>query len=350
MKRLSYLLLTLVLLGAGCADFGGKSKTPDGGVFKTADAGTTWTQIVAVPTSQGMGTLATSDVLNMELDPADKFFLYAGTRGNGMVYSEDAGASWRLPRQAALRDGSILNVEVDPANSCVAYMAKGNRLYKTTNCLRTFDDETYVETRAGLLITQVAIDWYTKGTVWIGLSNGDVLKSTDDGKSWKKVLKMADEISEIVLSNKDSRQVIVSGYKNGMQRSTDGGDHWEKVEGNITKLTNASQVYAFSQTNDGGTLIAATQYGLLRSKDFGMTWESINLLTSPGQVLIRAVAVAPKDSNIIYYATPGTFYRTSDGGQTWQTQKFPSTRIPRALLVDPDDSSVLYVGVASPAE
>ncbi len=350
MKRLSYILLLIVLLGAGCAGLGGKSKGPDGGIFKTSDAGTTWTQVVSVPTPQGMGTLATSDILNMELDPTDKFFLYAGTRNNGMVYSEDGALSWRLPRQSVLRDGTIVNIEADPANACTVYVAKGNRLYKSINCMRTFDDETYVETRAGLLITQIAIDWYNKGIVWIGLSNGDVLKSTDDGKSWKTILKMKDEISEIILSNKDSRQVIVSGFKNGMQRSIDGGDHWEKVEGNMTKLTNASQVYGISQTADGGTVIAATQYGLLRSKDFGMQWEPITLLTSPGQVLIRAVAVAPKDPNVIYYATTGTFYRTSDGGQTWQTQKFPSTRVPRALIIDPEDASVLYVGVASPNE
>ncbi len=350
MLRLSTILFSLVLLGAGCWNLSSKNTLPDGGVFKTVDAGSTWTQVVSVPTSQGMGTLATSDILNMEIDPSDKFFLYAGTQGNGLVYTEDGALSWRLPRQEALRDGTVMNVEIDPGNSCVAYIAKANRLYKTSNCMRTFDDETYVETRAEIFIVQIAVDWYTKGTVWIGLNNGDVLKSTDDGKSWKTVLKMGDTISEILLSNKDSRQVIVSGYKKGMQRSVDGGDQWEKVESQMKELTKASYVHALSQTKDGGTLIAATQYGLLRSTDFGLTWEPMSLLTSSGQVLIQAMAIAPKDPNIIYYVTPGTFYRTSDGGQTWQTQKFPSRREPRALLIDPDDASVLYVGVTTPKE
>lgn len=350
MKRLSYILLSLVLLGAGCVNFGAKTQSPDGGIFKSIDAGTTWTQPVVVPTAQGMGTLSTSDILNLELDPSDPFFLYAGTRNNGFVYSEDATVSWRLPRLAALRDGTIQNIEVNPSKSCEIYVTKGNRLYKTTDCMHTFDDETYVETRAGISIVQVAIDWYNKGVIWIGLSNGDLLKSTDDGASWKTALKTGDEVSEILLSNKDSRQIIVSGLKKGMQRSIDSGENWEKLDSAFKGLSGATNVFTLSQTNDAGTVIAATKYGLLRSKDFGTTWEPISLLTSPGQVLIYAAAVAPKDPQVMYYATPGTFYRTADGGQTWQTQKFPSARIPRVLLVDPQDASVLYVGVMAPIE
>ncbi len=352
MKRLSALLLMVTLLGAGCPSLGGgtKSKVADGGVFKTIDAGKTWIPASAVPTAQGMGTLATSNVLSMEADPSDKFFFYATTRDNGMVYSEDGAISWHLPRQKALRDGTIQTVEVDSFDSCTAYVAKDARLFKTTDCLRTFDDEVYVESRGGIRIQQIALDWYVKGTVWMGLSNGDVLKSTDAGKSWKTMLKINKEITEIIMSNKDSRVMLISTSDSGVQRTTDGGEHWEKLEGVFSEFPNASRVYGITQMKDGSVMFATTQHGLLRSEDLGSSWESINLLTSPGQLTIRAAGIAPKDPNVIYYATPGTFYRTSDGGKTWQTQKFPSSRIPRAMLIDPDDASVLYVGVAAPVE
>lgn len=348
MKYLSFLLLLIVLLGAGCLNFGnsGGPKASDGGVLKTTDAGTTWVQAAAVPTSQGMGTLATSNVLNMELDPSDPLYVYAGTRESGFVYSEDGAISWRLPRQLALREGLVFNVQVDPDDVCTVYVAKANRLYKSTDCLHTFDDETYVDTRAEVLVEQIAVDWYNKGSVWIGLSNGDVLKSMDGGDSWKTVLKMRAEVSQIFLSQKDSREVLVASYTGGMQRTVDGGDTWEKVKSEGKNLVGFDQVYALSQTHNAGVVIAATKDGLLRSTDFGTTWEPVALLTSPGQVLIRAVAIVADDPNTIYYATTGTFYRTSDGGQTWQTQKLPSSRIPRALLIDPSDPKVLYVGVA----
>jgi photosystem II stability/assembly factor-like uncharacterized protein len=349
MKRIIPLLLIVSLLGAGCPSLGGgsKAKVADGGVFKTSDAGKTWTQVSAVPTVQGMGTLADSNVISMEADPKDKFFLYATTRNNGMVYSEDGAISWHLPRHAAFRDGTIQTVEVDPSDSCTAYFAKGARLYKTTDCMRTFDDEVYVESRGGIRIQQIVVDWYVKGTVWIGLSNGDVLKSTDKGKSWKTVLKINKEISEIFMNQKDSRVMLISTFDSGIQRTTDGGEHWEKLEGTFTEFPDTERVYAITQTKDGSVMIAATQYGLLRSKDLGSSWEAIDLLTSPGQLTIRAVGVAPKDPKIIYFVAPNTFYRTNDGGQTWQTQKFPSSRVPRVLLIDPDDASVLYVGVAA---
>lgn len=345
-------LTFLLLLGAGCPALGGgaKNNVADGGVFKTIDAGKTWASAGAVPTAQGMGTLTTSNIISMEADPTDKFFLYATTRDNGMVYSEDGAISWHLPRYKSLRDGTIQGVEVDPSDSCTAYIVKGAKLFKTTDCMRTFDDEVYVESRGGIRIQQVALDWYVKGTVWMGLSNGDVLKSTNGGKSWKTVLKINKEISEILMSNKDSRVMLISTFDSGVHRTIDGGEHWEKLEGAFATLANASRVYAITQTTDGSVLLATTQYGLLRSSDLGSSWESIKLLTSPGQLTIRAAGIAPKDPNILYYATPSTFYKTADGGQTWQTQKFPSSRVPRAMLIDPDDAGVLYVGVAAPVE
>ncbi|MBM5789664.1 hypothetical protein FJZ23_01050 [Candidatus Parcubacteria bacterium] len=352
MKKLTVILFSVVLLGAGCAGLTGTKKGagPDGGVFKSSDAGTTWTQVAAVPTAQGMGTLATTDVLNLEMDPSDRFVLYAGSRTSGFVSTQDGAMSWQLPRQAIFREGLIYAVEVDPNASCTYFVAKGNRLYKTSDCGRSFSDEAYVETRAGITILQVAVDWYNKGTVWIGLSNGDVLKSTDAGASWRASLKLGEEISEIMLNNRDSRQVMISSYKGGIWRTIDGGERWEKADGSISKLTGSSRVFALSQTADGSVLLAATQYGLLRSKDFGATWEAITLLTSPNQVTIRAAALAPEAPHVMYYATPGTFYRTNDGGVTWQTQKFPSARVPRAIVIDPKDEAVLYIGVAQPQD
>jgi len=344
-------VLLLILLGAGCSQLGGKgNKAPDGGVFKTTDAGKTWVTANIVPTAQGIGTLATTNVISMEVDPQDNGVFFLGSRESGVLYSDDATASWKLPRQAVLKEGSVYAVEVDPFDRCTVYIAKGSRLYKSTDCLRTVDDETYVETRAGVSVVRLTLDWYTKGTIWIGLNNGDVLKSTDAGKTWKSVLKLGKEVSQILISNKDSRQIIVTSYALGFQRTSDGGDNWEKVDGDVIKLNGAQQVYSLIQNSDASVVLAATKYGILRSKDFGLNWEALKLLTSPGQVVIRAVGISPKDANTIYYAVNSTFFHSTDGGQTWQTQKFPSLRVPRTLIIDPKDQAVIYVGVAEATE
>lgn len=352
MKKIFFITLAvIVLLGAGCSQFGGKgSKAPDGGVFKTTDAGKTWVTANVVPTAQGIGTLATTNVISMEVDPQDIGMFYLGSRESGVLYSDDATASWRLPRQTVLKEGTVFAVEVDPFDRCTVYIAKGSRLYKSTDCLRTIDDETYVETRAGVSVVRLALDWYTQGTIWIGLSNGDVFKSTDAGKNWKSVLKLGKEVSQILVNNKDSRQVLISSSTLGFQRTSDGGDHWEKYAGDASKLNGAQLVDSLTQNSDSSIVLAATKYGILRSKDFGLNWEPLKLLTSPGQVLIRAVGISPKDANTIYYAVNSTFFHSSDGGQSWQTQKFPSARIPRTLIIDPKDPAVVYVGVAEAIE
>lgn len=349
MKRLGIFALALLLVGAGCAGTG-TSATGDGGVYQTSNSGEDWVQTVLVPTAAGVGTLATTDVLNMEMDPQDDSFLYIGTRQNGMLYSDDAGISWRQPRYSAFQDGTIFAVEVDPKDVCTLYVARGSRLYRTTDCMRTFDDEVYVENRSGVSVVQVAVDWYSTNTVWIGLNNGDVLKSTDSGNSWRTVLDAEDEVSEIMISNTDSRKILVSTFDNGVFRSTDAGQEWENIDGGLNELKRSDRVNAMTQNADSSTVLMASEYGLTVSDDFGATWTALNLVTAPGEVNIRAAAIDQENANRIYYAANGTFYRSTDGGNTWDTERLPTGRVVRSMLVDPEDSSVIYIGVATNIE
>src|SRR6188472_1802837 len=114
MKRTALVvsLLSLALLGAGCSipGLGGGGQTakgPDGGLWRSADAGGHWAQAVVLPGPKGNGTLASTNVLSFEQDPSDPNVAYLGTRENGMFVSEDATASWRQPYASVLRDGSI---------------------------------------------------------------------------------------------------------------------------------------------------------------------------------------------------------------------------------------------------
>lgn len=345
MKPISFIALSLILIGAGCS--GSSSSGSDGGVFTSSTAGEEWTQTVIVPTAAGIGTLATTDVLNMQMDPQDDTFIYLGTRQNGMLYSRDSGASWLQPESEALSDGLIYHIAVDPKDVCTVYVAKGARLYSTRDCMRTFNSETYVENRSGVSVVRVAVDWFDTDTIWIGLSNGDVLKSSDSGDTWQTVLKTGEEISGFLLHTTDSRTLLVATYKKGIYKTEDGGSDWEQIDGGLADLDDADNVYSLIQDQTSDTLIAATGYGLVRSEDFGDTWSAVQLVTSAGQVTIRAVGMDVENPNTLYYAANSTFYHSDDAGSTWDTERFPSSRVPRAMLVDPDEPAVLYVGVAS---
>jgi len=344
--KLALLLGSIALVGAGC--LGQKtSGGNDGGVFKTSDAGTEWTQQTAIPSAKGVGSIGGSDVITLEMGPEDNQAIYAGTAAHGLLYSLDGATSWQQPRDAGLKEGTVKAVEVNPTDACVVYVAKGQRLYKTDDCLRTFSSEAYVETRAGVTISEIAVDWYNPQIVWIGLSNGDVLKSEDGTVTWLTSVSTKKNVTGLMVSNADSRVVLVATESDGFYKTADAGASWTQVKEGLKEFKNADKVSALVQDKTGGTVVASTAYGLMRSKDFGTTWEMMQLLSSPGQVVIYTVAMDPTDTNEIAYAAGKTFYRSVDGGAKWTTSEITTTRAPMALLMDPTDTEVVYLGVAT---
>ncbi len=343
--RLLALFSIVLLTGAGCFGIGGSKSdgSRDGGVFKSADNGVEWSQAVALPTSKGVGSLAPVDVLTLVMDPSDDDTLYMGTKENGLFYSLNGGTSWLSPRTEVLQKGAVRSVAVDPKNVCATYAVLGANLYRTETCARSFES-VYEETRSTVSPRRVAVDWYTPDTIYLGLSNGDVMKSADRGETWPKVLSAVDEVVEIVVSNTDSRIVFVA-TEDGLYKTADAGVSWVKQEEALKEFKDASTIFALVQDAAGETLLLATKYGLLRSTDAGETWDAIALLTSPGQVTIRALAIDPENADTIYYATSSTFYKSVDGGANWDTAKLPSTRSATVLLVDPEETSTMYLGV-----
>ncbi len=344
------LLSLLVLTGQGCTVFGGAKTigTADGGVYRTGNAGDSWVQAVALPTAKGVGTLAGANVVALEADPQDPLVFYAGTRENGLAYTVDAGASWQRPRLEALRDGLIADVEVDPRATCTAYVVKGQRLFKTADCARSFDQDVFVETRANVQISDLALDWYNPKVLWMGETNGDVQKSEDGGKTWRRALDNKSGVTSVLVGASDSRVVIVGTKGGGFYRTADAGASWTQAKEELKKMRGADTVLALAQDAKGKAVVAATEYGLLRSVDAGATWEPLQLLTAAGQVQIRALAVGPEKPDAIAYAVGGTFYRSVDGGKNWTTHKLPSTREPLRLLPDLSSADAYFLGFAAP--
>ncbi len=204
-----------------------------------------------------------------------------------------------------------------------------------------------VPARTGVQVLEMAVDWYNPGVVWLGLSNGDVLKSEDGGRTWRTVLNTKKDITAIMISQTDSRRGLVGTDTAGFYKTDDAGATWTQVVKELKDFRNGDNVLSLVQDAKSEVVIAATQFGLLRSRDFGSTWEKVSLLTSPGQVAIRALAIDPNNANRIYYAASATFYTSADGGNTWTTSRIPTTRVPEAMLVDPSKPSTVYVGVAT---
>jgi len=340
-------VLAMSLLGAGCLGIGGGSSTADGGVWKTSDAGLSWTQSVAIPMATGVGSMAGTNVIDFVFDPQDHLALYIGSISNGMLFSYDGGVSWQQPRETALRSGQVEAIAVDPKDKCTVYAVKTSQLAKSTDCSRTFNTEVYVESRPKVTLTDVIVDWYDSNVIWLSTSDGDVLKSTDAGTNWVTVARIESKIIKLLIDNTDSRIVYAATKTRGLYKTTDAGENWvDSSEGHVD-FANSKRMITLVQDAASTTLIASSDYGLLRSTDKGDTWQALELITAPGDVDILILGMDPNDTNRIYYGTSSTFYSTVDAGVNWQTRKLSTSRIPTVMAIDFEDGNVIYLGGAT---
>ncbi len=337
----------LLLGGAGCVPGlgGATSNVPDGGVFRSADQGVTWAQKTQLMEVGGVArNFSLANVVSLALDPSDPRAIYAGTDGAGLLISYNAGEGWFQPDQ--LRTGYIQSIAVDPHNKCSIYVTLGPQLFASNDCSRSWTN-LYEEAQPNTVLTSVALNPDNTNVVWVGTSAGDLLKSTDQGKSWVVQNRFKTGILKILIVPHNGNHIFVATTDQGVYRSLDGGNFWgDDINEGLKQYGGAFAIrdIVFSDT-DKEWLLLSTQYGLIQSQNLGANWTALKLLTPPGGAEIQAVAVNPKDDMQIFYATNATLYRTDDGGQKWITKKIPTTRTPTVLLVHPVNPSVLFMGV-----
>ena len=343
--HLALLAAVLTLTGAGCLSSGSSSNT--GGVWQSPDGGKSWEATNALPSASGVGSIAAADVTNIEIDPSDASAVYIGTETNGMLWSIDGGASWMRPEEELLKGGAGRAVEVDPRDVCTYFVMKTDRVLKTKDCGRTFDADAYVETGTDESLTAMVLDWYNPDVLWLGNSAGDIMRSRDGGGTWTTVYRVKGDVTSIVMSNTDSRIILVGTKSKGVYRTADGGGTWTEYEDALKDFKGADKVTGFAQTANGSVIAMSSDYGLLVSKDNGLTWTDVPLLTARGEVEILALAVAPGDGGIIVYGTATTLYRSTSGGSAWDTSELPASRAAGALMIAPAPIETMFLGTVA---
>lgn len=347
MKKITILLAALCLFslsGFGCISFSSSPQGAAGGIWKSTDQAELWEQKVSFPTSQGVGKVGHVGVQVLEIDPSDHLAIYAGTVADGLLFSFNGADTWNSAKD--LSEGPISAIAVNPADKCTIYAGSRNKIYKSTDCNRTFS-QVYYETRIDTDVLDIEVDWYNNSIVYAGTSEGDLVKSTDAGASWSALGRFESDINDIALDPFDSRVMYVGTKKKGLWKTADGGENWFELKEELSEFKNAREIYAIAiDKTSQDTVIISTPYGLLRSYDGGAAWSGIELLTPPGEATIRALALNPREGKEIYYATASTIYKSVDAGQSWVTKKVPAAGwAADVLAVDPENGSVIYLGV-----
>ena len=278
-----------------------------GGLFRTLDGGTTWT-----PLTDGKVPLgSTGDVAVFDSDPN---IIYLGTgsdgvrsnvsTGRGIYKSTDDGQTWKFI--GLYNAGQIGAVRIHPTNPDIVWVAAGGDIFKPN------------EERG-------------------------VFKTTDGGKTWRKVLFISNSVGAMDVEVQPGNPnvvyawmshlerkpwTIISGSREGgFYKSTDGGETFTKIatglpneligKGNLAvTAANPNRIYALIEAKPGG--------GFYRSDDAGKTWSLIN---SQGSLIQRpfyytTLGADPSNADVVYAGAEG-FFRSVDGGKTFTVLRTP---------------------------
>jgi photosystem II stability/assembly factor-like uncharacterized protein len=288
----------------------------DGGVWKTDDAGRTWTPLLQHEGSASIGALA--------IAPSDPNVIYVGTgqvaprydivSGDGVYKSTDGGQSWRhMGLEATKNIGRIL---VDPKNPDVVLVAALGHIFgpnpergvfRSQDGGKTWTKTLFVKDTAGAVDLAADPDnpsvvyasiWEAQNYPWLSYFKpivgpaSAVYKSTDEGKTWTR------------LSGK--------GWPSG-----DLGRIGLAVApgGRIYACIDAQPYLAAFEGRRG-----AGQSGLYRSDDGGATWLYVNHDAAIAGWYCARLTTDPRNPNVVY-ATGQSIRRSEDGGKTFTIVK-----------------------------
>ncbi len=345
------LVLAFCLILSGCTLVTAPQKSTAGplGVYRSEDSGLGWAVKSSVLNAEGKSlTIGDVSVTKILLDPNDNSVLYLATN-SGLWYSLDSGDGWQ---QAVLFGNNPINdVAVDYFNKCNVFVVAGQSIYRSADCLRTWNEMYIDKSREDLQVTQIATDHYNKTYVYAANNKGEVLKSVDAGKTWQTIKRTNNVVTQLLIDADDSRLVYVVTQNAGIYKTTDGGKTWsdEKSETNINQSLDQfgeskNMPFLVQDKTKRNSYLLASRYGLLRTANAGMKWEAIPLITPERSTNIYALASDPTNAKIIYYSTDNTVYKSVDGGKNWATYKSPSVGIPNYFLLDPKNTKVIYMG------
>ncbi len=301
-----------------------------GGVWKTLNAGITWTPIFDDQPSYSIGTLA--------LDPSNPDIVWVGTGenvsgrhvawGTGVYRSRDGGTTWE--QRGLERSEHIGRILIDPRDGQVVYVA-------------------------------------AEGPLWSSGGERGLYKTIDGGDTWELVLEIdADTgVTDLEMDPRDPDVLYAASYQrrrriwsllaggpgSGIHKSTDAGANWRRLEtglptGDMGKIglavspADPDVVYATIEADD-------KERGFYRSLDRGESWTKRNsyLSNGTGPHYYQEIVASPHDVDLVYQMD--VFLNvTRDGGASFNVlgngrEKHSDNH---ALWIDPEDAEHLIVG------
>jgi photosystem II stability/assembly factor-like uncharacterized protein len=285
---------------------------------------------------------------------------YFGATGGGLWKTVDGGQSWRPTSDGHFKSSSVGAVAVCQSNPDVVYagmgevqlrgnIMQGDGVYKSADGGKSW---THVGLGESQVVARIRIDPKNCDLAYAAVfghpygphAERGVFKTTDGGKSWKKVLFRNDKTGAVDLTIDPSNPQVLyatlweayrtswmlssGGAGSGLFKSTDGGETWSELTRNAglpkgmwgkagvtVSGADANRVYAIVEAEEGG---------VFRSDDAGKSWERVSDDRNLRQraFYYTRIYADPKDKETVYVLNVG-FHKSTDGGKTYRQLRPP---------------------------
>ncbi|NUN46871.1 exo-alpha-sialidase [bacterium] len=323
-----------------------------GGVWKTTDGGITWLNV-------SDGFFKTGAVGALSVAESDPNVIYAGmgetcirgniTPGDGIYKSLDAGKTWS---HTGLKETQFIGgIAIHPQNPDFVLVAamghifginKERGIYKTTDGGKTWKQTLYKDDKTGAV--EVALDprnprivyaalWEAHRNAWSMTSGGSgsgLYKSTDGGETWTDISKYPGlpkgVIGKIGISVSPVKDGLVwaciENDNGGVFRSDDGGQTWRRTNEERNLRQRAwyySHIYADPVNSES---VYALNVQFFKSVDGGRTFK--NFETKHGDH--HDLWIDPRNSERMIIADDGGAAVSYNGGVSWTDLDIPTAQ------------------------
>ncbi len=322
----------------------------NGGVWKTADFGRTWTPIFDDQPTGSIGAIAVA--------PSDPNTIYAGSGegmqrpdlsvGDGIYKTTDGGKTWQ---HLGLRDGQqIAQILVDPRDANRLFVAvlghpygpnAERGVYRSSDGGATWERVLWKDENTGAVDvafdpanpqTVFAVLWAARqapweiGSSWTLSANNGLYKSSDGGTTWRQITAglptAADGLGRIGIAlgtGTPARMFAVLGATKGggLYRSDDGGETWRRVNGDPRLWGRDGDFNEVKVDPKNPDVVYVANVVTWKSTDAGQTFTAFR--GAPGGDDYHRLWINPDDPRIILLAGDQGAVITVNGGDTWSS-------------------------------
>lgn len=302
---------------------------------------------------------------------------YMGTTGGGVWKTEDNGLHWKNISDGFFKTGTVGAIAVSESDPNVVVVGMGEHAVR--GVMSSMGDGVYKSDDAGATWKHIGLDLSRHiSNVEIHPSNPDlfyvavqgaqygpskergIYRTKDGGATWEKVLYVSQTAGAASLSmDKNNPRILYAalwdhqrspwqmrsgGAKSGLYKSTDGGDHWIRLEKGLPEafgkagisVSRANSSLVFANIEAEGSAA-----GVYRSEDGGNSWKQVNKdrIAVARSWYYMEIFADPQDENVVYVLNAPAL-KSIDRGKTFSTISTPHGDN-HHLWIHPDNNQIM---------